>query len=148
MAPARKQTTSERARRWLKGGGVLREDSDDELGIDDHPWEWVYDGDAHDDSHDDEDAGPRKRSARANKGQTAKRGIVGARMGNFECRVGDTVLLKAEGNEAWVGIVCDLYDGRDEDTEDEKMANFMWFATPKEIRNKARRRTDFMDVSR
>ncbi|KAF9640342.1 hypothetical protein BFW01_g12148 [Lasiodiplodia theobromae] len=136
MAPARKQTKTERARQWLKGGGVLREDSDDELGIEDYPWEWLYDG--------DDDATPRGRASRQKKTQASKRTIVGARMGNFVCRLGDTVLLKAEGNEAWVGIICDLFDGSDEDG-DEKMANFMWFSTPKEIRNKARRRTDYME---
>ncbi|EOD44403.1 putative origin recognition complex subunit 1 protein [Neofusicoccum parvum UCRNP2] len=146
MAPARKQTRTERARQWLKGGGVLREDSDDELGVEDHPWEWLYDANGAGDSHDDDNATPRKRAARAKKDPKPKRGIIGARMGNFECRIGDTVMLKAEGNEAWVGIVCDLFDGKDEDTEEEeKMANFMWFSTPKEIRNKARRRTDYMD---
>ncbi|GME24904.1 origin recognition complex subunit orc1 [Neofusicoccum parvum] len=146
MAPARKQTRTERARQWLKGGGVLREDSDDELGVEDHPWEWLYDANGSGDNHDDDNATPRKRAARAKKDPRPKRGIIGARMGNFECRIGDTVMLKAEGNEAWVGIVCDLFDGKDEDTEEEeKMANFMWFSTPKEIRNKARRRTDYMD---
>ncbi|KKY24079.1 putative origin recognition complex subunit 1 [Diplodia seriata] len=143
MAPARKQTKTERARQWLKGGGVLREDSDDELGIEDYPWEWVYEGEGH--AEDDDDATPRRRGGRQNKTQASKRSIIGARMGNFACRLGDTVLLKAEGNEAWVGIICDLFDGRDEDGEEEKMANFMWFSTPKEIRNKARRRTDYMD---
>ncbi|KAL1622704.1 Origin recognition complex, subunit 1 [Diplodia seriata] len=146
MAPARKQTKTERARQWLKGGGVLREDSDDELGIEDYPWEWVYEGEGHAEALDgDDDATPRRRGGRQNKTQASKRSIIGARMGNFACRLGDTVLLKAEGNEAWVGIICDLFDGRDEDGEEEKMANFMWFSTPKEIRNKARRRTDYMD---
>ncbi|KAL1646942.1 Origin recognition complex, subunit 1 [Diplodia intermedia] len=145
MAPARKQTKTERARQWLKGGGVLREDSDDELGIEDYPWEWVYEGEGHAETLDDDDATPRRRGGRQNKTQASKRSIIGARMGNFACRLGDTVLLKAEGNEAWVGIICDLFDGRDEDGEEEKMANFMWFSTPKEIRNKARRRTDYMD---
>ncbi|KAL0260762.1 Origin recognition complex, subunit 1 [Diplodia seriata] len=146
MAPARKQTRTERARQWLKGGGVLREDSDDELGIEDYPWEWVYEGEGHAEALDgDDDATPRRRGGRQNKTRASKRSIIGARMGNFACRLGDTVLLKAEGNEAWVGIICDLFDGRDEDGEEEKMANFMWFSTPKEIRNKARRRTDYMD---
>ncbi|KAH7028378.1 P-loop containing nucleoside triphosphate hydrolase protein [Macrophomina phaseolina] len=150
MAPARKQTRTERARQWLKGGGVLREDSDDELGIEDHPWEWIYDGqnDSNNQDYDGDEATPPKRGggARAKKPRALKRSIIGARMGNFECRLGDTVLLKAEGNEAWVGIVCDLFDGRDDDADEaEKMANFMWFSTPKEIRNKARRRTDYLD---
>src|SRR5690349_13559380 len=34
----------ERAKQYLTGSGVLREDSDDELGHYDYPWAWVYDG--------------------------------------------------------------------------------------------------------
>jgi origin recognition complex subunit 1 len=65
-------------------------------------------------------------------------------MGNFECRLGDAVLLKAEGgNEAWVGIICDFFEDEEEDA---KMANFMWFSTPREIRNKAKKRMDALDV--
>ncbi|KAK8156313.1 P-loop containing nucleoside triphosphate hydrolase protein [Phyllosticta citrichinensis] len=138
MAPTRKKTTTERARQWLRGGGVLREDSDDELGQEDFPWEWVYS-----DEQDAEDASqdkPRKR------GRPRKRQIVGARMGSFECRLGDAVFLKADSNEAFVGIVVGLFDGKDEDTgEDIKMANLMWFLTPREIRNKARMRTDNLE---
>lgn len=121
MAPERKRTTAETARRYLSGA-VFREDSDDELGLEDHPWEWI---------HED---GP--------KGQSV---IVGARMGGFECKRGDTVLLKAEGNAAWVGIICYFLEEEDEDGEVEKMANFMWFSTDKEIRNK-KKRTDCLEV--
>jgi origin recognition complex subunit 1 len=64
-------------------------------------------------------------------------------MGNFECKVGDCVLLKAEGtNEAWVGMICEFI----EEDDGEMVANFMWFATEKEIRNKEKKRTDFMQV--
>jgi len=64
-------------------------------------------------------------------------------MGSFECRVGDCVLLKAEGNnEAWVGLICEFMEDEDEG----KVANFMWFSTEKEIRNKEKKRTDFMQV--
>ncbi|KAK8250497.1 P-loop containing nucleoside triphosphate hydrolase protein [Phyllosticta capitalensis] len=138
MAPTRKKTTTERARQWLRGGGVLREDSDDELGLEDLPWEWVYE-----DGQDVEDASqdkPRKR------GRPRKRKIIGTRFGNFECRLGDTVLIQADSNEAWVGIVVEFFDGKDEDTgEDEKMAKFMWFCTPREIRNKAKMRNDYLE---
>jgi len=54
------------------------------------------------------------------------------------------VLLKAENNEAWVGIICAFFD---DEEQDEKMANFMWFSTPREIRNKMKRRSDALDVS-
>ncbi|KAL8654796.1 MAG: hypothetical protein Q9210_001288 [Variospora velana] len=119
--PQKPLTKVEKARQYLHRGGVLREDSDDELGLEDHPWEWIYSTET-----DNEDAEPDQ--------------IVGARMGDFQCAIGDCCLLKAEGtNEAWVGIICAF----EEDYEDgEKGANFMWFSTEKEIRNKQKKRTD------
>jgi origin recognition complex subunit 1 len=147
MPPKNRPTTIEKARQWLKGGGVVRDDSDDELGIEDYPWEWIYaDQDAavrrqneKKDVGNDRASRKRKASAISSSGD-----IIGARLGKFECRLGDTVLLKAEGgNEAWVGIICDLF----EDEEDVKMANFMWFSTPREIRNKAKKRSDELIVS-
>lgn len=115
---------AERARHLLRTGGVAREDSDDELGLEDHPWEWIYAADGQDDEGD--------------------KAIVGARMGNFECKIGDCVLLKAEGpSEAWIGLICDFQD----DEEGEKAANFMWFSTEREIRNKEKKRRDALSVS-
>ncbi|KAL8910858.1 MAG: hypothetical protein Q9171_003896 [Xanthocarpia ochracea] len=113
---------AERARQFLRSGGVLREDSDDELGLDDHPWEWIYsEGTDTDDPEPDQ--------------------IIGARMGDFQCSIGDCCLLKAEGtNEAWVGIICAFEEVDEEDGE--KGANFMWFSTEKEIRNKQKKRMD------
>ena len=109
---------AQRAKRTLTGTGVNREDSDDELGLEDHPWEWVY----------SQDCGLRSTN------------IIGARMGSFSCSLGDCVLLKAEGSkEAWVGLICDFLD-----TEEEKSANFMWFSSEKEIRNKQKKRDDAM----
>jgi origin recognition complex subunit 1 len=137
----RKQTKIERARQYLKGGGVTREDSDDELGTEDYPWEWIYDADSHFKSKDGGRNGSNKRTVTAAFTESA---IVGARMGKFECRLGDAVLLKADGSEAWVGIITHFFE--DDDTE-EKMANFMWFSTPREIRNKVKRRTDALEVS-
>ena len=114
---------AERARQLLSGGGVIREDSDDELGYDDYPWEWIYAEDVN--SKDEE------------------KQIIGARMGSFECRIGECVLLKAEGtHEAWIGLICD-FEGNDEGM----MANFMWFSTEREIRNKQKKRTDALPVS-
>ncbi len=114
---------AERARQLLRTGGVAREDSDDELGLEDHPWEWIYaDGDQ-DDGGEDE--------------------IFGAQMGSFECKIGDCVLLKAEGaGEAWIGLICDFQ----EDEDGEKAANFMWFSTEREIRNKEKKRRDALPV--
>lgn len=67
-------------------------------------------------------------------------------MGNFKCYVGDAVLLKAEGiNEAWVAMICEFIESKDDDNA--KAANFMWFSSEKEIRNKVKKRTDFMPVT-
>jgi len=147
MAPKNRPTTIERARQRLKGGGVVRDDSDDELGIEDFPWEWILadqDAAARRQSENQE-AGNNKASRKRKASAISSSGdIVGARMGKFECRLGDTVLLKAEsGNEAWVGIICDFFEDEEEDA---KMANFMWFSTPREIRNQAKKRSDAMDV--
>lgn len=114
-------TKAERARQYLREGGVAREDSDDELGLEDHPWEWIY--------SDSPAQNPQNGPA-----------ILGARMGDFQCMVGDCVLLKAEGNgEAWIGLICNF---EEDEEEDEKVANFMWFSTEREIRNKQKKRTD------
>ncbi|CAD6566190.1 MAG: Origin recognition complex, subunit 1 [Alectoria sarmentosa] len=114
------KSKAERARRYLSVGGVAREDSDDELGLEDLPWEWIYSKE------------PAKRA-------DDERNIVGASMGDFQCMIGDCVLLKAEGtNEAWIGLICTF----EENDDGEKAANFMWFSTEKEIRNKQKKRTD------
>ena len=117
-------TKAERAKQYVSRGGVAREDSDDELGLEDHPWEWIYSSDQ-----------GRK------KGQPE---IIGARMGSFQCAVGDCVLLKAEGtNEAWIGLICEF---EDDEEQNEKVANFMWFSTEREIRNQQKKRTDCLPV--
>jgi origin recognition complex subunit 1 len=119
--------------------GVTREDSDDELGYEDHPWEWIYE-----DGDDVEEGSPVRAGQKRKRSARASREIVGARMGSFECRVGDCVLLKAEGNNAaWVGLICDFK----EDDEGEPVGNFMWFSSEKEIRNKDKKRKDFYWVS-
>lgn len=121
--PKHGSTKAERARQYLREGGVAREDSDDELGLEDHPWEWIYSKD------------PAKRAKNAPE-------IIGARMGEFRCMIGDCVLLKAEGNgEAWIGLICNFEEYEEEDG---KVANFMWFSTEKEIRNKQKKRTDHL----
>jgi origin recognition complex subunit 1 len=116
--------------------GVTREDSDDELGDQDLPWEWVYST-----SYDiGRDVSLELSNSLRKRKSNHSASIVGARMGDFECGVGDTVLLKAEGsNEAWVAIICEFIDGDD----GEMAANFMWFSTEKEIRLREKKRTDF-----
>ncbi|KAH0545004.1 hypothetical protein FGG08_000930 [Glutinoglossum americanum] len=152
-----KKLKAERARQYLSGLGVAREDSDDELGLEDHPWVWVYeDAEAHghtklteEESCSEDEEGSvvnalnQRAPGKKRKASNSKlRRIIGARMGDFQCRIGDCVLLKAEGtNEAWVGLICAFEDDGDEDN---KAANFMWFSTEKEIRNKQKKRTDFM----
>jgi origin recognition complex subunit 1 len=144
---------------YLEGTGVTREDSDDELGNEDHPWQWIYqdeqqpqetvDGRSYSLSLDEEATSlptgkSKKRSRQDEHDSTSMDNVIGARMGSFECKIGDCVLLKAEGNnEAWVGLICEFVM----DEEEGLMANFMWFSTEKEIRNKAKKRKDFMQVS-
>lgn len=128
MVSKRKRTRTEKALALLKTGDVLREDSDDELGVDDLPWDWIYSGTERDES--------------------GEPSIVGARMGNFQCALGDNVFLKAAGNEAWVAMVVGFLE---RDTEDDdghivqnKEARFMWFSSEKEIKKK---RADCLPVS-
>jgi origin recognition complex subunit 1 len=139
MPPRKSASKSkiERARQYLSGGTITREDSDDELGYDDLPWEWIYE--------DGKDAvSSSKKRKRASEAESTGAEIVGARMGSFVCKLGDTVFLKSADQQAWVGIICEFAD--DEETG-EKMADFMWFSTPDEIRNKTKKRTDFLKVS-
>lgn len=138
MAPM-KRSRAEQARQILSRGAVLREDSDDELGYEDHPWEWMYEDVSAEQTLVDDDATPRQRKAAP---ISQEKRIVGARMGSFRCKIGDAVLLKADGNQAWVGIICDFYD----DEDDEKMAKFLWFSSEQEIRNKNKKRADFLQV--
>ena len=54
----KRREKAERARKILAGAALRRDDSDDELGEDDHPWEWIYEngkGGGDDDDDDDED---------------------------------------------------------------------------------------------
>lgn len=137
MAPqsSLQSSTDTLRRRKRRLPGVEREDSDDELGSDDLPWEWIYNVQEPERPTPDEPQSERKRrKVTGNK-------IIGARMGDFECKIGDCVLLKADGsNEAWVGIICEFIE---DDGEDDKAANFMWFSSEKEIRNKDKKRRDF-----
>lgn len=150
------ESKADRARRILVGA-VAREDSDDELGLEDLPWQWVYEEKAQDavklrvELKEDKqrylvESTLSSREHKIETSDTSRAGnakIVGARMGSFECRIGDCVLLKAEGtNEAWVGLICEFLD----DVEDGMVANFMWFSTEKEIRSKEKKRNDFMRV--
>lgn len=142
----RRRNAQERAQQWMTKGGLVREDSDDELGEEDHPWEWIYEKDL-DEPKNEEDAEAtpsRRRSARPAAKRRPK--IIGARMNTFECRLGQVVLLKSpEPGKDWVGIITQFTEEEDEDGEEEmvKSANIMWFASPDEFMStKNKRRTD------
>ncbi|KAL7942320.1 P-loop containing nucleoside triphosphate hydrolase protein [Trichoderma barbatum] len=126
-------TTSARGRKRAFSATDIREGSEDTVESEELTWEWIYSTEQLDNG---EDEGDRKRR----KGATNSK-IVGARYGDFECHVGDTVMLKADGSSgSWVAIICEFR----EDSEDEGMAaNFMWFLTEKEVPNKERKRKDF-----
>lgn len=130
LANSDKSDRKKRARHWLTKGGMAREDSDDELGYEDYPWEWIYVADTE-----------RSRSKKVpNK-------IIGARMGSFECKLGQVVLLKSpEAGRDWAGIICEFLEVEDEDGQGEDMvksANIMWLASPDEfISTKNKKRLD------
>lgn len=115
--------------------------SEDELTAEQHEWEWVYeDGSI---SEEETQTNSRKRKASEAFTQGESRRIVGARKGTEELRLGDAVLLKAPRNELWVAII---YEFLEDENEEEKEAKFMWFTSPKDIRNKTKRRNDAMSV--
>ncbi|KAJ5246794.1 Origin recognition complex subunit 1 [Penicillium chermesinum] len=136
-----------RNQQWVTKGALVREDSDDELGDEDLPWEWIYEeepqaeGEAAENDEKKEKPSRRRRSSRPAQ---KKRAIIGARMGSFECRIGQVVLLKSpEPGKDWVGIITEFLEEEDEDEEGGvlKLANIMWFASPDEFlstRNKRR----------
>ncbi|KPI38620.1 Origin recognition complex subunit 1 [Cyphellophora attinorum] len=116
-------------------GALTREDSDDELGYEDLPWHWVYDGDSEPGSDaevsSDEDS-TRRRKRKASHALRDQR-IAGARMGNFSVRIGETVLLKSpEQGKDWVGLICGFSD-TDEDGDAEMCAHIQWFCSPEEL---------------
>lgn len=114
-------------------------DSEDELAQDD--WQWIYE-EAESVGHDDT-ANPKKRKAAQVFAKASHARVVGARKGDVELRVGDCALLKAARNEQWVALIAEFLE---DEVEGEKEAKFMWFTSPKEIRNKMKRRTDAMSV--
>ncbi|EXJ84784.1 origin recognition complex subunit 1 [Capronia epimyces CBS 606.96] len=125
----------QRQKKYLTKGGLAREDSDDELGYDDHPWQWIYESDEAPPSAEDEKAPTttKKRKASVLSQNTKKRVIVGARMGSFSVRVGDAILLKSpEQGKDWVGLICSFSE-TNEDGDDEMCAYIQWFCTPEEL---------------
>ncbi|RAH48170.1 origin recognition complex subunit 1 [Aspergillus brunneoviolaceus CBS 621.78] len=147
---SRKPNARKRAQLWMTKGGLVRDDSDDELGEEDHPWEWIYDTEVTDDqdskptadSTQDTPKSMRRRSVRPNAKRSRK--IIGARMGSFECALGQVVLLKSpEPGKDWIGIITEFLEQDDDDDEIIKSANIMWFASPDEFMStKNKRRSD------
>ena len=133
------RSRGEIALQHLTGTAPTNEDSEDELGIDHQDWEWIYADEVREETH----TPSRKRKASAAFSTPTSKRIVGARNRNFECRIGDALLLKAERNDVWVAIVQEFLEDREDGT---KSAMFMWFISPQEIHNKAKRRTDVMPV--
>ncbi|KAA8897854.1 origin recognition complex subunit 1 [Sphaerosporella brunnea] len=118
LQPAKKRNSTALSKARDRLRGVLREDSDDELGDEDLPWEWI-------------------RSANGKR-------IIGAKMGTFDVQIGDCILIKGEGlkGEAYVGMACEFYP--DNEDEENMLCNVQWFSTESEIRPGAKKRTDFL----
>ncbi|PLB43846.1 origin recognition complex subunit Orc1 [Aspergillus steynii IBT 23096] len=147
---SRKRNVRKRAQQWVTKGGLVRDDSDDELGDEDLPWDWIYDENSENNAAEESTTGAaedtpkssRRRSSRPNAKNRRK--IVGARMGSFECRLGQVVLLKSpEPGKDWIGIITEFLEEDDDEVEGEviKTVNIMWFASPDEFmstRNKRR----------
>ncbi|PGH17676.1 hypothetical protein AJ79_01038 [Helicocarpus griseus UAMH5409] len=153
----KRNKAEERAKQWLTKGGIFREDSDDELGYEDYPWEWIYEKDVAaingSDANDSDDeldcVTPTKRKSSHRQRKKAPKKIIGAKMGSFECMLGQVVLLKSpEPGKDWAGIICEFLEEEDEDDEDGtgemvKCANIMWFASPDEfLSTKNKKRAD------
>ncbi|TGJ78380.1 hypothetical protein E0Z10_g10379 [Xylaria hypoxylon] len=101
-----------------------RNTKDDDLSDE---WEWIY------------RSGPNQ-SARSRHHSAQQ--IVGARNGEFECQVGDCVLLKTDGaNQIWAAIITDFVES---DDDGDMAADFLWFSPENEIRNGHRKRPDFL----
>ncbi|KAJ4196416.1 Origin recognition complex, subunit 1 [Fusarium falciforme] len=114
--------------------GASQNDFEDELAGDEPSWEWIYNTSPTAERSDEPQSDRKRRKVTGDR-------IVGAKIGRFECRIGDIVMLKADGsNEAWVALICEFVE---DDGEGEKAANFMWFSSEKEIRNKDKKRSDY-----
>jgi origin recognition complex subunit 1 len=104
-----------------------RNDQDDDLSDE---WEWIY-------------SSAPSPSGRSRHDSTTGH-IVGARNGDFECHVGDCVLLQADGaNHVWAAIINDFVES---DDDGDMAADFLWLSSESEIRNGPRKRSDFLPV--
>ncbi len=122
-----------RTKKWLTKGALHREDSDDELGYEDHPWEWVYDDENTAEPEEQQTPSKKRKASAMSDSARRKATIIGARMGSFSVKIGDSVLLKSpEQGKDWVGLIC-AFSETDEDGEEEMCAHIQWFAAPDEL---------------
>jgi hypothetical protein len=161
MAPAGIQPASRQkriqkanvAKRGLTGRRPLIEDSDeDELSQPD--WEFVFeeeDGE-NDKEAADEDAfskARRRTSRQVAKGSTNfNKKIITARKGQFECTVGDCVMVLhgEDSYEAWSGIIKSFELDKFHPDGEPMRATIKWFANPSEV-HVSKRRNDVLEVS-
>lgn len=130
----RRTSKGTKKREILKEGAVLRYDSDDELGLVDHPWEWIY---------AERPVKPDEKKKKNGRAKPRPERIVGAKSGTFSCGVGEAVFMKGlVSGEAWVGIICNF----EEDENAEKCVNVMWFTTEREMEDPAKKLMDYMPV--
>ncbi|KAI1615113.1 origin recognition complex subunit 1 [Exophiala viscosa] len=122
----------QRQKKFATKGGLHREDSDDELGYEDHPWQWIYEYEEDEPANKGEP--PSKKRKTSNVRPTSrKRPIVGAQMNSFVVRIGDAILLKSpEQGKDWVGLVCSFSE-TDEDGDEDMSVYIQWFCTPEEL---------------
>lgn len=130
----RRVSKGTKKREILKEGAVVRYDSDDELGLVDHPWEWIY---------AERPVNPDEKKKKNSRAKRRPERIVGAQSGSFSCRVGEAVFMKGlVSGEAWVGIICNF----EEDENAEKCVNVMWFTTEREMEDPSKKLMDYMPV--
>ncbi|KAL6244115.1 Origin recognition complex, subunit 1 [Rhinocladiella similis] len=123
----------QRQKKYATKGGLHRDDSDDELGYEDHPWHWIYKDEGVTNLSDEDKTPSKKRKADTLSTSAKKRQIVGAQMGSFSVKVGDPILLKSpEQGKDWVGLIC-AFSETDEDGEPEMSVYIQWFCTPEEL---------------
>lgn len=101
-------------------------------------WEWIYD----ENDISEAKAPSRKRKATGALLPVESQRIVGARQGRFQVKSGETFVLQAGPNELWVALLHDFVA----DENGDMLALFQWLSPPKEIRNRAKRRTDALPV--
>jgi len=109
LTPSQKRAQkAERAKKLLNGSKQRAADQ----GSDDEVWKWIYEGGSDEegaaDSEDEEETTnpntpSKRRKRKAAKISKAGKKIVGAWRADFQCRVGDTVLVTNENGKRMMG---------------------------------------------